>query len=128
VYYSDLEDIAEVGWDRFVCDAWEAIFVAYRSTAGIRSIGRRWSDLLQAGLGCSEEIADLLLRDQVVVRQDRDLMTIKDPERLLTAMDQVLADIGADMAEVAEIRPSDRDRLIAAHRQLREFLCENFLS
>jgi hypothetical protein len=128
VYYSDLEDIEEIGWDRFVCDAWEAIFVAYRSTAGIRSIGRRWSDLLQAGLGCSEETADLLLRDQVVVRQDRDLMSIKDPEQLLAAMDQVLADIGADIPELAGIRPSDRDRLVAAHRELREFLRENFLS
>jgi hypothetical protein len=128
MYYSDLEDIEEIGWDRFICGAWEAIFVGYRSTKGIRSIARRWSDLLQAGLGCSEEIADLLLRDQVVVRQDRDLMTIKDPERLLAAMDEVLADIGGDIADLPEIRPSDRDRLLAAHRRLREFLGENFLS
>jgi hypothetical protein len=78
VYFSDLEDIEEIGWDRFIYGAWEAIFVDYRSTKGIRSIARRWSDLLQAGLGCSEEQADLLLREQVVVRQDRNLMTIKD--------------------------------------------------
>jgi hypothetical protein len=127
VYNSDLEDIEEIGWDRFICGAWESIFVGYRSTVGIRSIGRRWSDLLQAGLGCSEEIADLLLRDQVIVRQDRDLMTIKDPEQLLAAMDQVLTDIGSDLAELPEIRPSDRDRLLAAHHALREFLRENFL-
>jgi hypothetical protein len=127
VYNSDLEDIEEIGWDRFICGAWEAIFVGYRSTVGIRSIGRRWSDLLQAGLGCPEEIADLLLRDQVIVRQDRDLMTIKDPERLLAAMDQVLADIGTDIAELPEIGPSDRDRLLVAHHALREFLRENFL-
>jgi hypothetical protein len=127
VYYSDLKDIEEIGWDRFVCGAWEAIFVGYRSTIGIRSIGRRWSDLLQAGLGCSEEAADLMLRDQVIVRQDRDLMTIKDPERLLAAMDQVLADIGSDIVELPEISPSDRDRLLAAHHALREFLRENFL-
>ena len=128
MYFSDLEDIEEIGWDRFICGAWEAIFVGYRSMAGIRSIARRWSDLLQAGLGCSEEIADLLLREQVVVRQDRDLMTIKDPERLLGAMDEVLSDIGADIAELPEIGPSDRDRLLAAHRALREFLRENFLA
>jgi hypothetical protein len=128
VYFSDLEDIEEIGWDRFICGAWEAIFVGYRSMAGIRSIARRWSDLLQAGLGCSEEIADLLLREQVVVRQDRNLMTIKDPERLLGAMDEVLSDIGADIAELPEIGPSDRDRLLAAHRALREFLRENFLA
>ena len=62
------------------------------------------------------------------MRQDRDLMTIKDPEKLLAAMDEVLADIGADIAELPEIRPSDRDRLVAAHRALREFLRENFLA
>jgi hypothetical protein len=128
VYYSDLEDIEEIGWDRFICGAWEAIFVGYRSTSGIRSIGRRWSDLLQAGLGCPEEIADLVLREQVIVRQDRNLMTIKDPERLLVAMDEVLADIGLDIAEMPEIRPSDRDRMLAEHHRLREFLRENFLA
>jgi hypothetical protein len=126
VYFSDPEDIEEIGWDRFIYGAWEAIFVSYRSTKGIRSIARRWSDLLQAGLGCSEEMADLLLREQVVVRQDRNLMTIKDPERLLAAMDEVLADIGGDIAELPEIRPSERDRLLAAHCGLREFLRENF--
>jgi hypothetical protein len=128
VYFSDLQDIEEIGWDRFICGAWEAIFVGYRSMTGIRSIARRWSDLLQAGLGCSEETADLLLREQVVVRQDRNLMTIKDPERLLAAMDEVLGDIGADIAELPEIRPSDRDGLLSAHRALREFLRENFLA
>jgi hypothetical protein len=128
VYFSDLEDIEEIGWHRFICGAWEAIFVGYRSTAGIRSIARRWSDLLQAGLGCSEETADLLLRQQVVVRQDRNLMTIKDPERLLAAMDEVLGDIGVDITELPEIRPSERDRLLAAHRSLHEFLRENFLA
>ncbi len=54
MYYADTADIEELGWDRFVSGAWETIFVDYRSTAGIRSICRRWSDLLQAGLGCSE--------------------------------------------------------------------------
>jgi hypothetical protein len=55
-------------------------------------------------------------------------MTIKDPERLLAAMDEVLGDIGVDIAELPEIRPSDRDRLLAAHSALREFLRENFLA
>jgi hypothetical protein len=58
VYFSDLEDIEEIGWDRFIYEAWEAIFVDYRSMKGIRSIARRWSDLLQAGIDCTEELAD----------------------------------------------------------------------
>jgi hypothetical protein len=126
VYDNDLTDLEEIGWDRFIYGAWEAIFLGYRSFGGIRSIGRRWSDLLQAGLGCPEEIADILVRDQVIIRQDRDLMAIKDPERLLAAMDAVLADIGSELAELAGIGPADRDRLLTAHRSLVEFLRENF--
>jgi hypothetical protein len=125
VYDSDLTDLEEIGWDRFICGAWEAIFLGYRS-GGIRSIGRHWSDLLQAGLGCSEDIADLLVRDQVIVRQDHDLMTIKDAEELLAAMAEVLDDIGSELAGLDGISPADRDGLLAAHRRLAEFLRENF--
>ena len=126
MYDSDQADIDEIGWDRFVYGAWEGIFLGYRSFGGIRSIGRHWSDLLQAGLGCPEEIADMLVRDQVIIRQDRDLMAIKDPERLMAAMDQVLADIGTELAELDEVRPADRERLLAAHAALVEYLRENF--
>ena len=126
MYDSDLADIDEIGWDRFICGAWGAIFLGYRSFGGIRSIGRRWSDLLQAGLGCSQEIADQLVRDQVIVREDRDLMAIKDPQRLLAAMDEVLAGIGSQLAELAAMTPASRDSLLAAHQRLVEFLRENF--
>ena len=125
MYDSDLADIEEIGWDRFIDRAWEAIFLGYRSFGGIRSIGRRWSDLLQAGLGCTEEMADILVRDQVIIRQDRDLMAIKDPERLIAAMAGVLADMGTQLAELDGIRPADRERLLAAHQRLTEFLREN---
>jgi hypothetical protein len=127
VYYADTTDIEELGWDRFVSGTWETIFVEYRSTAGIRSICRRWSDLLQAGLGCSQEVADELVRSQVLLPQDRDLMAIRDPERLLTAMDEVLADIGAELAELDEVGPADRANLMMAHRELRGFLRDSFL-
>jgi hypothetical protein len=126
VYDNDLADIDEIGWDRFIYGAWEAIFLGYRSFGGIRSIGRRWSDLLQAGLGCPAEIADILVRDQVIIRQDRDLMAIKDPERLLAAMAEMLAGIGSELAELDGIGSADRERLLAAHAALTEFLRENF--
>lgn len=126
MYDDDLADIDEIGWDRFIYGAWEAIFLGYRSFGGIRSIGRRWSDLLQAGLGCPEETADILVRDQVIVPQDRDLMAIKDPERLMAAMADVLADIGSELAELDGIGPAGRERLVAAHAALTEFLRENF--
>ena len=127
MYYGDSEDIEEIGWDRFVSGAFEAIFVGYRSTSGIRTICRRWSDLLQAGLSCSEEVADELVRGQVMQRQDRDLMVIRNAEQLLAAMDEVLADIGLDLAELDEVPPADRARLLEAHRDLRGFLRANFL-
>jgi hypothetical protein len=127
MYESDLADAAEIGWDRFISGIWESIFVGYR-LSGIRTICRRWSDLLQAGLGCSEELADDLVRAEVMVRQDRDLMTIRDPEELLAGMFEVLADIGADLAdstdaaELPPIRPSERAQLLTAHEQLSQFL------
>jgi hypothetical protein len=126
MYDSDQTDIEEIGWDRFICGAWESIFLGYRSATGIRSIGRRWSDLIQAGLRCPQDLADLLVRDQVIVRQDRDLMAIRDADRLLTSMSEVLADIGTELAELAGISPEDRDRLLAAHAELTAFLDENF--
>jgi hypothetical protein len=128
VYDSDPGDIEDIGWDRFVTDAWTEIFVGYRSMTGIRVLGRRWSDLLQAGLGCPPEIADALVRAEVMLPQDRDLMTIRDPYELLSAMDKVLADMGADLAGLAEIPPADRERLVAGHRDLRVFLRATFLA
>jgi hypothetical protein len=124
MYYCDPADIEELGRERLVSDAWEAIFVAYRGAAGIRSICRRWSDLLQVGVGLPEPVADELVRSQVMLRQDRDLMTIHDSEQLLAAMDEVLADIGTDLAELPEFGPGDRAELIAAHRDLRRFVLD----
>jgi hypothetical protein len=127
VYDSDPADIDEVGWPQFITEAWTSIFVGYRSMTGIRMLGRRWSDLLQAGLSCPPEIADALVRAEVVLPQNRDLMTIRDPHELLAAMDEVLADMGADLAELAEIAPADRSVLVASHRDLRAFLRASFL-
>jgi len=122
MYDSDPADVEEVGWARFVTEAWMEIFAGYESMTGIRALGRRWSDLLQAGLDCPQEVADLLVRAEVIQREDRDLMTIRDPGQLLAAMDEVLADMGADLAEMAEISPADRDRLLASHHDLRAIL------
>jgi len=122
VYENDLADIEEIGWDRFVEGAWEAIFLAYRSFDGIRSIGRHWSDLLQGGLGCSQEIADSLVHDQVIIREDRDLMAIRDAGRLMAAMSEILADMGSQLAELPMVSPADRDRLLTAHAALTDHL------
>jgi hypothetical protein len=124
MYEFDLGDLDELGWDKFVENGWESIFVGYHSNSGIRTIGRRWRDLLQGSLGCPEDLADVLVRDQVIIRQDRDLMAIRDPEELLAAMAQVLDDMGADLADSMEVRPADRSRLVAAYARLRDSLVE----
>lgn len=122
MYDFGLADLGELSWDEFVSSGWESIFVGYRSSSGIRTIARRWRDLLQGALGSTEDVADALVRDQVMVRQDRDLIAIRDPEQLLSAMRQVLRDMGEDLAEVAWIRPAERDRLVAAHARLLDYL------
>jgi len=128
MYDGDPEVLEQVGWAQFVTDAWTQIFVGYESMTGIRTLGRRWSDLLQAGLGCSQEVADLLVRAELMQREDRDLISIHDPGRLLAAMDEVLADMGADLAELPEIPAADRDRLLAGHHDLRALLRASFLA
>jgi hypothetical protein len=43
-------------------------------------------------------------------------------------MDEVLVDIGADLAELPEVPPADRDRMLASHRDLRVFVRASFLN
>jgi MFS family permease len=51
VYDHDPDDVAVLGWEEFTLQQWESIFFGYRSWAGLRTLGRRWSDLIEAGLG-----------------------------------------------------------------------------
>jgi hypothetical protein len=122
VYENDPADIDDLGWDRFVSDVWASIYVGYHSNCGIRTIGRRWSDLLQGALGCSQELADELVRIEIMQREDRGMLTGCDPLVVLAAMDEVLADMGLDLAELNAIRPAERSRLVAEHARLRRFL------
>jgi hypothetical protein len=101
VYDHDPEDVAALGWEEFVARQWESIFAGYRARAGLRRICRRWSDLLEAGLGCSQEVADLLVRSEIIDRADRDLEGIRDAGALVAGMAGVLADVRADLEEVA---------------------------
>jgi hypothetical protein len=124
VYDFALDDLEELGWDEFVASGWQSIFVGYTSMCGIRTIGRRWRDLLEGALGCPEQVADALVRDQVMMRVDRDLMTMRDPAQLLAAMDEVLSDMGDELTDLIEVRPADLPGLLAAHARLCQFLQE----
>jgi len=119
VYDHDAEEIARLGWEEFIGRQWESIFVGYRSAAGLRKTCRRWSDLLEAGLGCSQDIADLLVRAEIVQRADRDLEGIRNAGKLLAGMDQVLADVCIDLTEMGEIPPEQLDGLLSQHARLR---------
>jgi hypothetical protein len=101
VYDHDPEDVDVLGWDEFISRQWESIFAGYRTGSGLRRTGRRWSDLIQAGLGCSQELADLLVRNQVIDRVDRDLEGTRDAREVIAGMYEVLADMRADLLELA---------------------------
>ena len=122
MYDNDPADIAEIGWDNFITGVWESIFVGYQTGRGPRALCRRCSDLLQGGIGCTEELADELVRLEIVLREDRAILRRRDPVDLLAAMDEKLADMGRDLAELDEIRPDERSRLVAGHAGLRGFL------
>jgi len=119
VYDHDPGEIARLGWDEFIARQWESIFVGYRSGAGLRKTCRRWSDLLEAGLGCSQDVADLLVRAEIMQRADRDLEGTRDTGKLLAGMDQVLADVRIDLTEMGEIRSEQLDGLLRQHARLR---------
>jgi hypothetical protein len=125
MYENDPADIAEIGWERFVTGIWESIFVGYQTGRGVRTLGRRWSDLLQAGLDCSEDLADELVRLEIVQREDRAALRRRDPLDLLAAMDDILADMGADLTEMDYVRPAERAELTAGLARLRGLLRES---
>src|SRR5215469_10577649 len=71
VYDHDLQEIEELGWEEFIARQWDSIFVGYRSWSGMRTMARRWSDLIEAGLGCSQEVADQLVQAEIINGPDR---------------------------------------------------------
>jgi hypothetical protein len=121
VYDHDPEDVTALGWEEFIARQWESIFAGYRSKTGLRKVGRRWSDLLEAGLGCPQDVADLLVRKEIIDRADRDLEGAPDADGLVTGMLAVLADVRADLLEVPGT-PDGAAGLLEAHTRLLTFV------
>jgi hypothetical protein len=121
VYDHDPEDVTALGWEEFIARQWESIFAGYRSNTGLRRVGRRWSDLLEAGLGCPQGVADLLVRKEIIDRADRDLEGATDADGLVTGMLAVLADVRADLLEVPA-PPDGAASLLEAHTRLLTFV------
>jgi hypothetical protein len=118
MYEHDAEDVAVLGWDEFVLRQWESIFLGYRSNAGIRAVGRRWSDLIQVGIGCSQEIADLLVKAEFMDRVDRDLEGARGQTELVARMTDVLIDLGPALGDLPQIPPDRLAGFVGQHAVL----------
>jgi hypothetical protein len=101
VYDSDPGDVDRLGWEEFVLRQWESIFTGYRSWAGVRQMGRRWADLIEGGLGCSQDLADRLVRDEVIYGEDRQLGA-SDSGAVLAGMAGVLQAVRDDLAALGQ--------------------------
>lgn len=120
VYDHDSDDVARLGWDEFVLRQWESIFTGYRSWAGLRLMGRRWADLLEAGLDCSQDLADRLVHDQIVYGPDWQLGPA-DAASVLSRMFGALAAIRGHLDELGrsgDLAPGEAARLLDQHAQL----------
>jgi hypothetical protein len=124
VYDHDPSEVDDLGWEEFISRQWDAIFIAYRAGRGRRALCRGWADLLEAGLGCSQQVADLLVRAEVLDRADRDLEGTSDPRALVAGMMQLLVDVRADLAEMGREDGRLPPGLLDRHAALLAFLLD----
>jgi len=99
VYDHDQGELEDLGWEEFIRRQWDAVYTAYRTGRGRRTLCRGWADLLEAGLDCTQDLADALVRTEILDRADRDLEGIADPRELVTGMSQLIADVRADLLD-----------------------------
>ena len=121
MYDHDPCEVEELGWEEFIARQWESIFAGYRSWAGLRTMGRRWGDLIEAGLGCSQEVADGLVRSGLIAGPDRGLQGA-DAEAVVTGMIGLLADVRTDLAQMTGLEPGLSARLLDQHARLLRFV------
>jgi hypothetical protein len=121
VYDHDPDDVAVLGWEEFILQQWESVFFGYRSWAGLRTLGRRWSDLIEAGLGCSQEVADKLVNAAVINDPDA-AWTAGDAKAIVSGMTSVLARIPAALSDMADLEPGVTATLLKQHARLLSFI------
>ena len=130
MYDHDQGELADLGWDEFIRRQWDALYTAYRTGRGRRTLCRGWADLLEAGLDCSQELADFLVRAEILDRADRDLEGTADPRALVAGMTQVVTDVRADLLELGPDGPGPPGQgpalpgLLDRHAALADFLHE----
>jgi hypothetical protein len=121
VYDHDPEEVETLGWEEFIARQWDSIFVGYRSWSGMRTTARRWSDLIEAGLGCSQEVADRLVQTEIIGGLDRGLEGA-GAAAVVSGMVAVVADLRGDLAEMNGLDPAAAARLLDRHSRLLSFL------
>ena len=99
MYDHDPGELADLGREEFLRRQWDAVYTAYRTGRGRRTLCRGWADLLEAGLDCTQDLADALVRTEILDRADRDLEGVANPRELVTGMSQVIADVRADLLD-----------------------------
>jgi hypothetical protein len=122
VYDHDPEEVESLGWEEFIARQWESIFTGYRSWTGLRTLGRRWSDLIEVGLGCSQEVADQLVRAEVIDRPDRDLEGATDAGAVVSGMASVVVDVRGALAELTALAPEVSAGLLEQHARFLSFI------
>jgi hypothetical protein len=122
VYDHDPEEVESLGWEEFIARQWESIFTGYRSWTGLRTMGRRWSDLIEVGLGCSQDVADRLVRSEVIDRPDRDLEGATDAGAVVAGMADVVADVRAALAGLTGLAPEVLAALLERHAKFLSFI------
>lgn len=132
MYDHDPEEVESLGWEEFITRQWESIFIGYTRWTGLRTMARRWSDLIEAGLGCSQDMADLLVQAQIINAPDRGLESTRDAGAIVSGMIGVLADLRTELIEMAssgqfgQFGREDVIALIDEHARLSGFLRGSF--
>ena len=122
MYDHDPGDVAVLGWEEFALRQWESIFFGYRSWAGLRTLGRRWSDLIEASLGCSQDVADRLVNAAVINGPNRYADGAGDAAAVVSGMTDVLARIPAALGDMADLEPGVTATLLKRHARLLSFI------
>jgi hypothetical protein len=118
MYDHDREDVDVLGWEEFILRQWESIFLGYRRMAAVRTVGRRWCDLIEVGIGCSQDIADELVRSEIVEREDWTLASARNSTELLDEMTQVLERLGGALTQMPQIPTDQLADLLQQHARL----------
>jgi hypothetical protein len=122
VYDHDPDDVAVLGWEDFIVQLWESIFFGYRSWTGLRTLGRRWSDLIEVGLDCSQQVADRLVNAAVINDPNRFMDGAGDAAAIVSGMTGVLARIPIVLSEMADLEPGVTATLLSQHARLLRFI------